>query len=120
MPFGMDAAQGDLALTLTAQAAGTVTSGPVTSAGKAGHVLVMAHVSAITGTTPTLAVSLEQSADGSSGWTALAGSAVATLTAVGNGVAYAYPTANFVRVTATVGGTTPAVTAKVAVVVFGD
>ncbi len=120
MPFGMDAAQGDLALTLTAQGAGTVTSGPITSAGKAGHVLLMVHVSAITGTTPTLNVSLEQSADGASGWTALAGSAAAQLTAVGNAVAYAYPTANYVRVTATVGGTTPAVTARIAALVFGD
>ncbi len=119
MPFGMEAAQGDLALTLTAQGSGTVTSGPITSAGKAGHVLVMVHVSAITGTTPTLNVSLEQSADGTS-YSALAGSGVAQLTAVGNAVAYAYPTANYVRVTATVGGTTPAVSARVAALVFGD
>ncbi len=119
MPFGMESAQGDLALTLTAQGAGTVTSGPITSAGKAGHVLLMVHVSAITGTTPTLNVSMEQSADGTS-YSAIAGSAAAQLTAVGNAVAYAFPTANYVRVTATVGGTTPSVSARVAVMTFGD
>jgi hypothetical protein len=119
MAFGLESAQGDLALTLTAQGAGTVTSGPITSAGKAGHVLLMVHVSAITGTTPTLNTSLEQSADGSS-WAALTGSATAQITTAVNAVAYAYPTANYVRVTATVGGTTPAVTARIATLVFGD
>lgn len=119
MGFGLESASGDLALTLTAQGAGTVTSGPITSAGKAGHVLLMVHVSAITGTTPTLNVSLEQSADGVS-WGALTGAAAPQLTAAGNAVAYGFPTANYVRVSAVVAGTTPSVTAKVATLFFGD
>lgn len=120
MPAGMQFARGDVVLALAAAAAGTVTSGPVSTAGDAAAVLVMVHCTAIAGTTPTLNVSLEESDNGSSGWTAVTGSGTPQVTAAGNAVAFAAPAKNFVRVTATVGGTTPAVTAKVAVLAFAD
>ncbi len=119
MPFGLENARGDLALTLTAQGAGTVTSGPVAASGEAGFVMVGVHVSA-TGGTPTLNGGLEESDNGSSGWTAVAGGAFAQQTAAGNTVAFARPTKNYVRVTTTVAGTTPSVTAAIAVLVFRD
>ena len=119
MAFGMQGAQGDTALTLTAQGAGTVTSGPIAAAGAAAYVLLLVHVSAIGGT-PTLNTSLEQSANGSTGWTAVAGSSAAQLAAAGNAVAFAYPNGNYVRVTATVAGTSPSVTATIAVITFAE
>jgi hypothetical protein len=112
-------ARGDLALTLTAQGAGTVTSGPVAAAGVAAFVMTGVHVSAIGGT-PTLNGGLEESDNGSSGWTAVPGGTFAQLSAVGSTVAYCKPTKNYVRVTTTVAGTTPSVTGTVAVVVFED
>lgn len=121
MGSGLQYARGDIALTLTAQGTGTVTSGPLANAGEAGVALVMVHKTAATGTGPTLDVSLEESNDGAS-WTALAGSGVTQMTGtgVGNAMSNAVPTKNFIRVTATVAGTTPAVTAKISVLVFGD
>jgi hypothetical protein len=119
MGFGLQNAQGDLVLTLTAQGAGTVTSGAIAAAGAAAYVQTLAHVSAIGGT-PSLALSLEGSANGSTGWSAIAGSALPALTAVGNAAGFAVTDVNYVRVTATVTGTTPTVTAKVAVLVFAE
>lgn len=118
MPSGLASAQGDSVLTLTAQGAGTLTSGPIAASGAAAYVLVMVHVSATSGT-PTLNVSLEQ-ADDAATWTALTGSSTAQLTAAGNAVAAAVPTKSYVRVTATVAGGTPSVTAKIAVLVFAE
>jgi hypothetical protein len=120
MPAGLDNALGDLALSLTAAGAGTTNSGSIAPGGRSGAVFVGVHCTAITGTTPTLDVSLEESTTGESAWTAVAGSAVTQVTAAGHRVAFAVPTKNFVRVVATVGGTTPAVTARVAVLVFAD
>lgn len=99
----------DSAITATAQGAGTVTSGPIAVAGWAAGVILAVHCTAITGTSPTLDVSLEQSADGAS-WSAITGSGITQLTATGNRLAVAGVTNKYVRVTATVGGTTPAVT----------
>jgi hypothetical protein len=118
MAFGMQEATGDVALTLTTQGAATVTSGPIAGAGAAAYVLVMVHVSAVTGT-PTLNTSLEESSDNSS-WTAVTGSATAQLAAAGNAVAFAKPTKNYVRVTCTVAGTSPVVTGTVAVLAFAE
>lgn len=120
MPAGLQLAQGDLALTLTAQGAATVKSGGVAAAGAAACVLVMVHCTAITGTTPTLDVSLEESTNGESAWTAVAASGTPQITAAGNFVAFAVPAKNFVRVSAAVAGTTPAVTARVAILAFAD
>jgi hypothetical protein len=119
MPFGMQEAQGDLAMTLAAAAA-TVSSGAVASAGTAAYVLGMCQVTAITGTSPTVVFSLDESADGSTSWTAVTGATTAALTAVGSAVFYGKPTKNYVRVTATIGGTTPAVTGNAAVITFAE
>jgi hypothetical protein len=120
MPAGLSTVFGDSALTLTAQAGGTVTGGTVAGSGAAGFVVLLVHCTAATGTGPTLDVSLEESADGSTGWTAVTASAITQLAGAGNRVAFAVPTKSFVRPTATVAGTTPAVTARVALLVFSD
>lgn len=120
MAAGLTGAQGDLALTLTAAAAGTVKSGPVGGSGSTAYVFVGVYTTAITGTTPTLDVSLEESANGESGWTAVPNSGTAQITAAGNAVAFACPSKAYVRVSATVGGTGPAVTARVAVLAFAE
>ncbi|MBK3625923.1 hypothetical protein JHN59_13930 [Streptomyces sp. MBT49] len=112
--MGLRNVQADVALPTVARAGGTFTSGPVAAAGGAADVLLTVHCTAATGTTPTLDASLEESADGSS-WTAVAGSAIAQLTAAGNRIAYAAVTKNYVRVTSTVAGTTPSVTYRAAV-----
>jgi hypothetical protein len=109
--------QGDVALPLAARAGGTFTAGPVATPGAAGDVVLLVHCTAATGTTPTLDVSLEESADGTS-WSAVAGSAAAQLTAAGNRVAYAAPSKALVRVTATVAGTTPSVTFRAALMIL--
>jgi hypothetical protein len=119
MGFGFQTASGDTALTLTAAAA-TVSSGPIANAGAAAYVLAMVQITAITGTSPTLVVSLDESADGSTSWTAVTGATTAALTAAGSAVLFGKPTKNFVRVTATIGGTTPAVTANIAFISFAE
>jgi hypothetical protein len=106
---------GDVALPSAARAAGTFTSGPVAAAGQATDVVLIVHATAATGT-PTLNCSLEESADGSS-WTAIAGSSTAQLTAAGNTLAAVNVVKNYVRVTATVAGTTPNVTFRAVLLV---
>lgn len=120
MPAGLQFAQGDIALTLTAAGAGTTKSGGVGASGTAACVLVLVHCTALTGTTPTLDVSLEESTTGESAWTAVASSSTPQITAAGNFMAFAVPAKNFVRVSATVAGTTPSATAKVAILAFAD
>lgn len=117
--MGLRNVMGDIALNLSAAAAGTVTSGPVANSGMAADVVLLVHCTAATGTSPTLNVSLEESNDGAT-WTAVAASAAAQLTAAGNSVSNARPTKGLVRVTATVGGTTPAVTFRATVLVIPE
>lgn len=119
MPFGMQNAQGDVALLLAA-AAVTVSSGAVAAGGQAAYVLGMCQVSAITGTGPTVTFSLDESDNGSSGWTAIPGATTAAISAVGSAVFYGRPTKSYVRVTATIAGTTPAVTGNAAVLTFAE
>ncbi|MBL7494467.1 hypothetical protein I6A60_01900 [Frankia sp. AgB1.9] len=109
--MGLKPVLADVALPSAARTTGTFTSGPVAPAGAANEVLMTVHATAVSGT-PTLDVSLEQSADGSS-WSAIPGSSAAQLTAAGNRVVAAAVTANYVRVTSAVGGTTPSVTYSV-------
>lgn len=116
--MGLREVLGDIALTFTAAGAGTVTSGPIANSGVAADVMLLVHVSAVSGT-PTLNASLEQSADGSS-WAAVTGSAITQLSAAGNAVANARVTANYVRVTATVAGGTPSVTGRATVLVIPE
>jgi hypothetical protein len=108
--MGLKPVMGDVALASASRGAGTFTSGPVAPADQAGWATVYVHASAISGS-PTLDVSLEQSADGSTSWTAITGSSITQMTAAGNKIACAKVTSNYVRVTSTVGGTaTPTVT----------
>lgn len=99
---------GDVALPSAARTAST-TSGPVAAAGQATVAVLSVHCTAASGTTPTLDVSLEESADGSS-WSAITGSGITQLTAAGNRLATALVTKNFVRTAVTIGGTTPSFT----------
>lgn len=105
--------QAEVALPSAARGAGTYTSGPLAAAGVAADVLLAVHCTAASGTGPTLDVSLEESADGTT-WTAVPGSGITQLTAAGNRVAAAAITKNYVRVTSAVAGTTPSFTYRVA------
>lgn len=116
--MGLRLLQGDAALASAARGSGTVQSGPIAAGGVAGDVLLAVHCTAASGTTPTLNVSLEESADGASGWTAVTGGSVTQLTAAGNAMAYASPSKSYVRVTATVAGTTPSFTFKAVAILF--
>jgi len=108
---------GDTALVQAAAGAGTYVSGSIAAPGIAQDVMLLVNISVVGGT-PTLVVSLEESADGSSSWTAVLGSATASLTTVTSAVTNARPTKPYVRVTSTVGGTTPAVTFRAVVLVI--
>lgn len=99
---------GDIALASAARTAST-TSGPVAAAGQATVAVLAVHCTAASGTTPTLDVSLEESADGDS-WSAITGSGITQLTAAGNKMATALVTKNYVRAAVTIGGTTPSFT----------
>lgn len=118
MPTGMQLAEGDSAIVLSAAAA-TVSSGPIAAAGQAAYVLGMAQVTAITGTSPTATFSFDESSDGTT-WTAMTGATTAALSAAGCAVFCGRATKNFVRVTVTIAGTTPAVTGMAAVIAFPE
>ena len=117
--MGLRAVLGDVVLTGTAASAGT-NSGPIANPGSAADVVCFIHVSAITGTTPTLAVAIEQSTDGSSYSAVTGGGTSANITAAGNATINARITAPYVRVTSTIGGTTPAVTYRVLALVIPE
>ena len=120
MAGGLNSVRGDIALTLTAAGAGTVTSGSFGNAGEAAVVMAGLHLTTLTGTTPTAVLTLEQSANGSTGWTAIPGAAATQLTGAGSATVTAVATANYVRASVAIGGTTPAATGAVAVVIFAD
>ncbi len=117
--MGLRPVLGDVALPSAARGSGTVTSGPVANAGMAADVVMMVHCTAASGTGPTLDCSLEESADGTT-WTAVPNSAATQLTAAGNRVAGASVTKNLVRVTSTVGGTTPSFTYRVTLLIIPE
>jgi hypothetical protein len=109
--------QGDHVLVGT-RGAGTHVSQAFPTSYAAG-VALFVHVTAATGTSPTLAVSLEQSNDGTT-WAAVPNSAAATVTAVGNSAANASPTQQMCRVVAAIGGTTPSFTFSVYAIASAD
>lgn len=113
--MSMRRVNGDVVLSGTRTA--TDSSPAIDSGPGVADVLVLVHVTAVAGTSPTLVVSVEQSNDGSS-WSAVAGSAAPTLNAVGNAVCNAAVSQRFARVVATVGGTTPSFTFRAAAMVF--
>ncbi len=97
----------------------TTASPAIDSGPGVADVLVMAHVTAAAGTSPTLVVSVEQSNDGAT-WTAVAGSATSALIAAGNAVTNAVVSQRFARIVATIGGGAPSFTFRAAVVVFAE
>jgi hypothetical protein len=117
--MGLRNVMGDVVLTGTAASAGT-NSGPIAPAGVAADVVCHIHVTAATGTTPTLAVAIEQSADNSSYSAVTGGGTSANITAAGNATINARITQPYVRVTSTIGGTTPAVTYRVLALVIPE
>ncbi len=115
--MGLRPALGGVVVASADRTAGTVTSGPIAVAGGATFVVAHAHASAISGS-PTLDVTLEESADGDS-WSAIAGGAATQLTAAGNRTVCGLVTENFVQVKAVLAGTsTPHVTYSLAAVVY--
>ncbi len=118
--MGQRSAFGDQALRFDAAAAGTYTSGAIGNSGQVSDAIVMLHVTAATGTTPTAVASLEESDTGESGWTAVPGSATPSVAGVGNAVSNARVSKRFVRVTATLGGTGVAVTGRASVLQFSE
>lgn len=118
MAFGMQEAQGDVVLNLVAAAA-TANSGAIAAQGAAAYVFVGVQVSAITGTSPTLVVKLQEASDNAT-WSDIVGATTASITAAGSAVIFGAPAKGYVRAVATIGGTTPAVTAIVAALVFSE
>lgn len=118
MAFGLQEASGDTVLTLSAASA-NASSGAIAPQGTAAYVLCMVQISAITGTSPTLVVKLQESSDNST-WSDVTGATTATLNAAGSAVFFGKPAKGYVQVVATIGGTTPAVTANIAAIVFPE
>ena len=117
--MGLRNVQGDVVLTGTAASAGA-SSGPIANPGYAADILCNIHVTAITGTTPTLSLAIEQSDDNSS-YTAITGAGTASnITAAGNVTVGGRVTKPYVRVTSTIGGTTPAVTYRVLALIIPE
>ena len=115
--MGLRHVQGDTVLTGSAASAGA-SSGPIANPGYIQDIVVLTHVTAITGTSPTLSLAIEQSDDNSSYSAVTGGASPSNITAVGSQVINARVTKPYVRVTSTIGGTTPAVTYRVVALVF--
>lgn len=62
---------------------------------------------AVSGTSPTLDVKIQESADGSTGWTDVTSGAFTQLTAAGNEMIRCKPTKRYIRESATLAGTSP-------------
>jgi hypothetical protein len=118
MAFGLQEAQGDTVLTLSA-ASVTASSGAIAPQGTAAYVIGLVQVTAITGTSPTLVVKLQESSDNST-WSDITGATTASITAAGSAVFFGKPAKGYVQAVATIGGTTPAVTANIAALVFPE
>lgn len=117
--MGLRAVLGDVTLPSAARGTGTFVSGPVANAGMAADVLVTVHVTAASGTGPTLNTSVEESVDGVT-WTAVPGSSTATLAAAGNALSACTLTKSFVRTTSVVAGTTPSFTFRVLMLIVPE
>lgn len=116
--MGLRNVMGDVALTGTAASAGA-SSGPIANPGQAADVVLHVQCTAATGTTPTLDVKLEESTDNST-YTTVTGSAATQLTAAGTASSNGRITKPYVRVTSTIGGTTPAITYRALVLVIPE
>ena len=96
---------------------GTKKSNTLTAGGGIDNVLLMIHVTTFGGTTPTLAVGLEESDDGVT-WTPIVGGDAPVISAIGNAITCAHVVKNLARVTSTITGTGAAITYRVSAVVF--
>ena len=73
-----------------------------------GRCFAIQQVGAVSGTAPTLAGKIQESADGSTGWTDIAGATFTTVTAADNVQAITFDRSlRYVRYVGTVTGTTP-------------
>lgn len=115
--MGLKPVMGDSVLSGTAASAGA-SSGPIASPGYIQDIVVICAVTAVTGTSPTLALAIEHSDDNSTYTAITGGGTSANITTTGNTVINARATKQYVRVTSTIGGTTPAFTYRVAALVF--
>jgi hypothetical protein len=89
-------------------ATATVTGSPVDLITGDGRCFAVQQVGTVTGTSPTLAGKIQESADGSSNWTDIAGATFTTVTATDNVQAITFDrTCRYVRYIGTIGGTSP-------------
>jgi len=102
--MGLRTVMGDVAVTSPLTSASTVVSGPIANAGTAADVVTFTQCSAVAGGTPGVVTSLEESDNGSSGWTAVPGSASASLAAAGSASSNGRATKNYVRTSSVVTG----------------
>jgi hypothetical protein len=73
-----------------------------------GPCFAIQQVGAVSGTSPTLAGKIQESADGSTGWSDVSGATFATVTASTNNQAITFErTKRYLRYVGTVGGTSP-------------
>lgn len=115
--MSMRQVNGDVVLSGT-RGSGTYTSSALPT-GYSSDVVLLIHVTAASGTSPSLVVSLQESNDGST-WTAVPNSAAVALNAVGNSMANAQTSMQLCRVVAVVSGTTPSFTFRVAALSFAE
>jgi hypothetical protein len=86
----------------------TVTGSAVDLITGDGRCFAVQQVGAVSGTTPTLAGKIQESADGSTGWADISGATFTTVTATDNVQAITFDrTQRYVRYIGTIAGTTP-------------
>jgi hypothetical protein len=104
------AAGNSLQLSVPASRTTTVTGSAVDILNLRGSALVVQDVGAVTGTTPTLAGKIQDSADGSTDWQDVTGAAFTQVTAANKVEAIALNVDScrrYIRYVGTIGGTTP-------------
>jgi hypothetical protein len=101
--------QATLAHGLSPRTLTTTTNGPAVDLVDAdGRCVAVQTVGTVSGTSPTLAGKIQESADGASGWADISGATFTTVTASDNLQSISFDrTLRYVRYVATVGGTTP-------------
>jgi hypothetical protein len=89
-------------------ATSTVTGSAVDLITGDGRCFAVQQVGTVSGTSPTLAGKIQESADGSTGWADIAGATFTTVTATDNVQAITFDrTQRYVRYVGTIGGTSP-------------
>ncbi len=102
---------GDLVSLADPAARTTSGSGPAVAVGASNTVRAQLNVTAATGTTPSMTVTIETSADGSTGWTSVGAFSAVTTATTARKVASALD--RFIRVSWAITGTTPSFTFNV-------